>query len=690
MLRPFIVRAFPLHVGAALFLAPPAFAEAADPRPETANVTSYASDFFAPFSPANALEIVKRVPGFVLEEVDEDIRGFGQAAGNVVINGQRPSSKTDTIDTILSRIPANRVVRVEVGSGERFGSEYSAKAQVLNLVLSDSGGLAGTLEGKLAREFTGRAIPELSASALLKSGRSTFNASASLSNSSSTEEGVDYLFALPSGVQREFRDKVNIIREPKIALSASWAFDGGENRTAHLNARVSEANFKLDQTNLVFPAEGPNRNDALSQRFDVRDLEVGGDITRPFMGGGLKLIGLATRRQRDNAEVVLLRAAGTSLGGSEQTVDDDSEETLARLVWNRSNLRGWTVEMGAEAALNKLDSDVDLFSIAGDGTRTRIDLPIDQAVVKEKRGELFVNAGRPLTKTLRLDLGFTYEASKLTVSGDTSAERTLSYPKPKATLDWRSRNGWHAQLSIARTVAQLRFEDFISSAVLSSDQVNGGNANLMPQRAWELLATIERPILGDGLVKIELGRNWVSKVQDRVPTPEGFDAPGNLGSGKVLIARAKVDAPLRTFGISGGRLTLYGSYVDTSVEDPYTLTQRPFSGNSAFYYEVNFRQDLGKFGWGIDAEPNTHSTNFRRAELDRFSNDKPYVSIFAEYRPNARTTFNFELENIIQSAGLRRRTFFTPDRTNPVPSAVETRERNRHIIPSITIKHSFG
>ena len=258
------------------------------------------------------------------------------------------------------------------------------------------------------------------------------------------------------------------------------------------------------------------------------------------------------------------------------------------------------------------------------------------------------------------------------------------------TLDWRSKGGWHAQLSLSCVVEQLQFEDFISTATLSSNQVNGGNANLVPQRAWKLLSTIEHPILGDGLIKLELGYDRVSKVQDRVPTPGGFDAPGNLGSGEQWIARAKFDAPLKRFGIKGGRLTLYGSYIGTSVEDPYTGETRPFSETSAFYFEVNFRQDLGRFAWGVDMEGSTHSTNFRRNELDRFSQEIPYTSAFVEYRPSARTTVNFTLGNLTQQTSHRRRTFFSPDRTNRNPDLLEIRERHRHIVPYLKVKHSFG
>jgi hypothetical protein len=55
--------------------------------------TVYQAAYFTAFSPSNALELVQRVPGFSLDVGSQEVRGFGQAAGNVVINGQRPSRR---------------------------------------------------------------------------------------------------------------------------------------------------------------------------------------------------------------------------------------------------------------------------------------------------------------------------------------------------------------------------------------------------------------------------------------------------------------------------------------------------------------------------------------------------------------------------------------------------------------------
>ena len=85
--------------------------------------TVYEAAYFSQFAPSNALQVVQRVPGFTLELGNQEVRGFGQAAGNVVINGQRPSSKSDTLETILARIPASRVA-VGGRAGRFVGSDF--------------------------------------------------------------------------------------------------------------------------------------------------------------------------------------------------------------------------------------------------------------------------------------------------------------------------------------------------------------------------------------------------------------------------------------------------------------------------------------------------------------------------------------------------------------------------------------
>src|SRR5436190_22631585 len=80
-------------------------------QPATQAVTSYPPEFFAATQPTTALDMVQRLPGFSFDAGD-DVRGFGGAAGNVLIDGARPASKEDKLDDILKRIPAAQVVRI--------------------------------------------------------------------------------------------------------------------------------------------------------------------------------------------------------------------------------------------------------------------------------------------------------------------------------------------------------------------------------------------------------------------------------------------------------------------------------------------------------------------------------------------------------------------------------------------------
>jgi len=72
----------------------------------------YPAIFFAKFQPVTAEDMVRQVPGFQLDSEEDDIRGFANVAGNVLIDDRRPVTKRDSVSDILSRIPASTVARI--------------------------------------------------------------------------------------------------------------------------------------------------------------------------------------------------------------------------------------------------------------------------------------------------------------------------------------------------------------------------------------------------------------------------------------------------------------------------------------------------------------------------------------------------------------------------------------------------
>ena len=693
------------HASAALVgLAVPSALQAQTPAGEqpaptvaanASRVTTYGTAFFAQFAPRTALDIARRVPGFTLDLGNTDTRGFAGAAGNVVINGARPSSKAESLEANLTRIPASRVIRVEVGPGDLYGSEYAGKSQVLNVLLSTDAGIDANLTSSGRRWFTGYVNTDVSGSALIKRGSSTINLSAGTGRNRQLEEGTDTITNFSTGAQREFRRKTNSYFNKDPYGSASWALERAPDNAFRFNARWAPSRFDLEQTNRV-TAGGGQRDDGLIQHYRNPVIELGGDVTRPLAGGALKIVGLATRRKRDNFDTYLLRSGllddgATIVGGFEQTQKAKQSETIARTTWTHSDIAGFSVEAGLEGVLNTLDSTVEFSEIEADGSRTRIDLPIDQATVKEKRGEAFINIGKNLSPVLRIDGGVAFELSKLTVTGDTEAERSLKFLKPNIAIDWKPADGWHSRLSIRRTVAQLNFYDFISVAELSADRVNAGNAELLPQRTWEVRLTADKRILGDGLIKLDIGLDQISLLQDQILTEDGFSAPGNIGTGKRRFITLDVDAPLGRFGLSGTRLKLNGTLQSTRVHDPISDKTRNFSDFFPdWQWSVELRRDAGALSYGFALNDRDKFSFYRANEIDSMKNGGIYGTAFIEYRTSPRTSITLDVDNLFSTKGLRERLLYDPNRTRPDPAWREFRERNRHPNIGLTFKQSFG
>ena len=65
----------------------------------------YSASFFSRYQPNTALDMVRQVPGFELDD-GGGARGMATSGGNLLINGRRPSAKQDLPSSVLARIPA--------------------------------------------------------------------------------------------------------------------------------------------------------------------------------------------------------------------------------------------------------------------------------------------------------------------------------------------------------------------------------------------------------------------------------------------------------------------------------------------------------------------------------------------------------------------------------------------------------
>lgn len=685
----------------------PAGRTTAQPSLSTTNRAVYQAAYFAQFAPRTAFDIAQHVPGFTLDLGSTqtqtgtvDVRGFAGTAGNVVINGARPSTKAETLDITLQRIPAQRVVRVEVSPGDAFGSDYAGKSQVLNIIMSDQAGIDADFALTGMRRYTGYINRDASASAIIRHGASSISLAAGMGRSQGKqyEEGTDTLTDRGTGEVVEFRRKHNIYFNQDPYLSAGWSLERALNKAIRFNVRWQPSRFDLRQDNRDSPVGAPAHDDNLFQHYRDPVLEIAGDVTRPLAGGAIKFVVLETRRKRHDLDTYLGRNGlvpdgGAVNGGYEQLVAARRNETIGRLSWTRQSLWGMSFEAGAEAAYNTLASNVDFSAIEANGEHVPIPLPIAKATVKEKRAEVYFSLGKTLGPTLRLDGGANYETSTLKVRGDAIAERSLQFLKPNLAIDWKPAGGWHARLSVRRTVAQLDFYDFISTADLSAQRVNGGNANLQPQRSWELRAVGEHPLFGTGLTKLELGYDLVSKLQDRILLFDGqgagLDSPGNLGTGRRYYVELTADAPLDRLW-NGLHVKFDGTIQHTSVKDPINGQLRKWSGYYPdWLWSLDIRRDSGRWSFGTLINDNQRFTFYRTDIYDTNFNGGPFGTLFVEFRPRPATTLRLDVDNLFQTSGNRDLLRFTPNRAVPAQIIDEARERNRHLSFGFTLKQSF-
>ena len=139
-------------------------------------VLTYDTAFFAAQRPNTAYDMIGRLPGFSFSDVGS-ARGFAGTAGNVLINGQRPTSKSDSLQSILSRIPASTVERIDLVRGGAPGIDMQGQTVVANVILKkqDSLHVVATAEDYVFLD--GHMVPNASVQFTQHSGDTTYEGS---------------------------------------------------------------------------------------------------------------------------------------------------------------------------------------------------------------------------------------------------------------------------------------------------------------------------------------------------------------------------------------------------------------------------------------------------------------------------------------------------------------------------------
>jgi hypothetical protein len=618
----------------------------------------YDAAFYSAFAPRTALDMVNQTPGFVPARDEADRRGFAGAVGNVLVDGERLSAKSQTLADVLQRIPASEVVRIEILRGSEVAGDASGDAVLANVVRThSSGGGAWGLGAELAGRDPApngwfgwggrRGITEFSLGgnsyALqreLPGERSVFDQSGALigrRRDTSPREFAEY--ALNGEAARP-------LGGGKFTLTGQAAY-----------SRYSDESAVLTTT----PAGAQLENELIPYTESDWTGEAGITFQRDISGWDMTLTALATRkRHQSHVSSTHFDAADQQTSVFRQQLRQDSGESIVRGAFARDT-GGGRLEAGAEIAVNTLDGSSELTLDFGAGPFP-IPVPNANLRVRENRGEAFASYAYPGARW-SLDTRIAAEASRLSFTGDTEQSVSLAYLKPRVQLT-RKFGAHQLQVRLFRDVGQLVFTDFVSSAELSDDLINGGNPDLKPQTAWavELDADLRFP---NAALRVRAFRHFLDDVVDFVPAGPAnapFDAPGNIGEGDLFGAEVTVRLPLAPL-LPGGTFTASGVVQDSDARDPVTGAHRAISSVAERTLKAELRQDLkdAKLAWGLSYVDESARTDFRVAEHDRRGKSSS-LDAFIETSSFAGFKVRLSLLSMLGDAETRARSFFDPDR----------------------------
>ncbi|WP_334164198.1 TonB-dependent receptor plug domain-containing protein [Phenylobacterium sp.] len=636
-------------------------AQAAAATPEAVaapqqGVISYPPAFFAAQQPANAHEMLLRLPGFDIDTGDS-VRGFEGAAGNVLVDGQRPTSKTDNLEEILRRIPAGQVERIDLVRGGAPGVDMQGKTVLANVVRKPGSGLRGLLAVANNHLSDGRNMHGMRLELSGGSGGREWEGSAryGYGNDDGGNAGPQVRIG-PNGeiLRRSLVRNESDGLQKTVTAAFRQPLAGGR---LGLNARYFDEKWKFEEDNryLEPAALGVETTDDL---YLTEQTEFGARWDRDFGARTkLELIGLRQDREREINSVF-----GDLSGTQDFRLRRDTAETIGRGVLKYALNDRLSFEAGGEAALNELQSRTGLLV---DGAP--IDLPAADVDVEEKRGEVFGKATWRPTTAWTLDAGLRFEASRISSEGDVELEKTLQFLKPRLALTWAPAQATQVRLRFERVVGQLNFDDFVASSDFNTGAgVSAGNPDLDPEQAWVAEAALEQRLFGATVV-LTYRHSELTDVVDRGPvesrsvdpvtgavTLSYFDTPMNIGDGTKDEAIASLTAPLDRLGLKGALLK--GQYTRrwSDVTDPTTLESRRISNLRPTEWEINYSQDLPQWrmSYGLDVYSGWTETSYRFDSIREVKLHNAYVRPWIEKRFQPDLSVRFELANAT-SRGIR-------------------------------------
>lgn len=596
-----------------------------------ASPQSYAPDYFRQFQATSAMDMATRLPGFVFDGGNPS-RG---AAGNVLINGKRPTSKTDALSDVLGRIPAAAVERIDVINGGEGGIDMQGHATVANFVLKPMDLVSASLTGSSYLMADGDIQPALDGNYNLKRGDKSINLSLGWRRSPDTGQGkgqrTTYYADRPQPAELSL-DGAGLNESKTVKLNYAQALLDGE---LSWNGVYNPWNY---QSNSLQEAD----NVALATNDNSgRTMEQGLAYTRDLWAGASMDL-RALYRSSDFAGDAAYAAGGNT--SHSVTVNSASEQILAgQLTWQA--LDGVVIRGGLERAINANDS-VNTWQ-ANEHAAVQ---PGVSAWVQESRLEGQLSSAWQVDSALSAEAGVKILHSSLNTSANQADAKAYVYPKPRLRLAISPTPALQLRLRVEREVSQLNFGDAAAYFGMADKTLRADYPDLVPSKTWLCEGALEYRFWDRGAAILSYTQAHISDAIDRMPIRTAsatYDAAGNIGDASADSVTGMLNLPTDSWSLPQGLLKLSTTWRSSSVTDPATQSTRRLSGEQPLSWRVEFSQDLPeqRTAWGFSVDNGWSNDSWQVAERDT-SSGSGWARAYVNYRPSSNTMVTLELNNL--------------------------------------------
>ncbi len=626
--------------------------------------TTYSIEYFANFHPDTAAQMVEHVPGFFIDD-GTNIRGIAGTEGNVLIDGERQSTKGQSIYQYLSGISAKSVDHIEIWQGAALGSIGGKYSVLLNIVRKKDLKSSGSIELTYAKWGHKEEMPSYNAKyeGKIRDFNYTLSASRQI-NQREQRDGREFLWDKNYNL---IESAINWERQYPRQNEISFSIDGKIGKSKiNSNIQFSETKYDRPWYNIVTLAGENNINRIESGNDSAIDenISFGLGISRKLGKFDAKLNYSYKDEENDGSYSFGINNLTDTPNFSLFAPYFKLRENVAQIVFSKKQKKH-SLSFGGEAGRTSLDSYSDFYK--GNGVNFVLEPGShSQTKVAETRYEAFIADTIELSKKLSIESKLRLEKSHIGQEGDNQKERDFTYLKPRIAANYKYNDKLDFNLSYERELGQLDFNDFAFQAQIIEGNNTQSNAELRPEKIDIFKAEIKKTWGKSGNLNLYLLYRNIHDAVVLVPIIENGNVTGEtIGNVDSAWRRGYgINTKIPLDKVSKGlEINAEYTYRQSQIIDPFTQKKRElfYQGDNSYNIDVTKNFEAKKLSLSAFLFHGERNTDFRLDSQYLWPNIN-FWGISGEYKgiKNYTISAQYDIPNGIRV--YRHRTIFTNSR----------------------------